>query len=95
MSDHLPFVSIERAEITGVGMYVHLVYDQTTPENLNKLPSTSWSTNENIEIRGLEYGLGYEINNTNGKLDFMEFFTYGESWDGIIPDDFRIMPSEF
>jgi hypothetical protein len=37
---------------------------------------------------GLQYGLGYEVNIMKGKIKFIELFTYGEEWDGIIPDNF-------
>jgi hypothetical protein len=48
------------------------------PEN------ASISTNEIIEIDGLKFGLGYEVDVSEGKLRFIELITYGEGWDGNI-----------
>lgn len=80
---HLPFLEVKDRKITGVGMYVDFSY-RNEPIDLKPIePSTgALSTNDNIEIKGLEFGLGFELNITDGKIIFMEFITYGERWDG-------------
>lgn len=37
-------------------------------------------------IDGLKYGLNYEINIIDGKFDFLEIVTNGETWDGEFGD---------
>jgi hypothetical protein len=72
-------------ENTGVGMYVNFCYSDAKIKPLN-LPDTSISTNENIAIKGLRYGLGYEVDISKGRINFIEFITYGEQWNGIVSD---------
>ncbi len=84
IKNHIPHLKILNRENTGVGMYVNFTYSNEI-EPLN-LPDSSISTNENIEIQGLQYGLGYEVDISKGRLNFIEFITYGEQWDGMIND---------
>ncbi|MFZ0565136.1 MAG: hypothetical protein WAM28_02995 [Chlamydiales bacterium] len=82
---HIPYLKVLNRDNTGVGMYVNFLYanDKIVPLSL---PDSSISTNENIEIKGLKYGLGYEVDISKGRLNFIEFITYGEKWDGKITD---------
>jgi len=82
---HIPYLQILNRENTGVGMYINFGYSKAPIGNLN-IPDSSISTNENIDIKGLKYGLGYEVDISNGKINFIELFTYGEEWDGIITE---------
>jgi hypothetical protein len=81
---HIPYLRVLHRENTGIGMYVNFCYSGVI-KPLN-LPDIAISTNENIEIKGLKYGLGYEIDVSKGKLNFIEFVTYGEEWNGIVND---------
>lgn len=63
-------------------MYVNFGCSRSI-ENL-KITDTAISTNEKIEIEGLIYGLGYEVDISEGKIKFIEFITYGENWNGSI-----------
>lgn len=86
---HIPFLKVESREITGVGMYINFSYCKPIEETLEfETDNTSISTNETIEIEGLKYGLGYEVDVTDGKIKFIELVTYGEDWNGDIPDNF-------
>lgn len=89
---HIPFLKVVSREITGVGMYVNFGYTQMS-KNIptHEVLNGSISTNEIIEIEGLRYGLGYEVDVSNGKINFIEFITYGEEWDGNI-ENFKFRP---
>jgi hypothetical protein len=89
IKEHIPFLKVDSRENTGVGMYVNLIYNNPSNKNLNVGEQNSAiSTNETIEIAGLKYGLGYEVDITEGKIKFIELVTYGEEWDGIVPNNF-------
>jgi hypothetical protein len=83
---HIPVLRVESRESTGVGMFVNLSYEDRT--DIPKLDDSlaAISTNENIHIPSLEYGLGYEVVLTHGWLELLEIITYGESWDGVYDD---------
>ncbi|MCC9044162.1 hypothetical protein LNQ81_15935 [Myroides sp. M-43] len=84
LKEHIPYLRIKNREITGVGMYVNFVYSQEIKISNRDFYNVSLSTNENIEVESLEYGLGFELDITDGKVNFIEFITYGENWDGVI-----------
>jgi len=85
----IPSLEVQSREITGVGMYINLSYRNPIGKMLDlEIDNASISTNETIEIEGLKYGLGYEVDVTDGKLKFIELVTYGEEWDGNISDNF-------
>lgn len=81
---HLPFLSVGSRELTGVGMYVN--FDDSSPseilsEQLNE--AEVFSSNHIVEIDTLKNGLGFALYAKDGKVDFIELFTYGsEPWDG-------------
>ncbi len=86
---HITFLRVKSRENTGVGMYVNFIYDDPTNEILRlEIEDTVISTSETIEIDGLKYGLGYEVDITDGKIKFIELVTYGEDWNGIVTDNF-------
>lgn len=89
IKEHIPFLKVSSRKNTGVGMYVNFIYDNPNNEALKlEIENSAVSTNEIIEIDALEYGLGYEVDITDGKIKFIEFVTYGEQWNGIVPDNF-------
>ena len=81
---HFPYLNVKNRQITGVGMYVNFNYTSSNPIEDIQLLNASLSTNENIIIDNLKYGLGYEIDITEGKINYIEFVTYGEEWDGTV-----------
>jgi hypothetical protein len=87
LADHIPFLRVKDREITGVGMYVNLIYS-VDGKSLQWIdpPDASLTTNEKIEISGLKFGLGYEVDITAGRIKYIEIFTYGEVWDGLVTD---------
>lgn len=86
---HIPFLKVETREITGVGMYINFSYYKSIEKVLDfEIDNASISTNETIEIEGLKYGLSYEVDVTDGRINFIALVTYGEEWNGDIPDNF-------
>jgi hypothetical protein len=83
---HIPYLRVRNREITGVGMFVNFYYLNENNIELLDIPDSSISTNENIGIQNLKYGLGYEVDVSKGKINFIEFITYGENWNGIVSD---------
>ena len=82
VKDHLPYVEVRSRENTGGGMFVNLSY-RHLDENLIRLKDGMLSTNEILTLDGLENGLGFVLDVTNGLLNFIELFTYGEeTWEG-------------
>ena len=86
LKSHIPFLKVKDREITGVGMYLNFEYVNSDGkikfEDINAL----FSNEENIQINNLKYGLGYVIDITDGEIKYIEFITYGESWNGIFGD---------
>lgn len=94
LKEHIQYLKIKSREPTGVGMYINFCYDYNYIENIEQLDilNASLSTNEIIEIDTLENGLGYEVDITNGYINFIELITYGETWDGDLNNSFEITP---
>lgn len=84
IANHLPFLSVRCRNLTGVGMYVY--FDDSSPYEVlsNGLSiGAIYSSPHIVEIDRLKNGLGYALSGEDGKLKFLELFTYGdESWDG-------------
>jgi len=70
-------------------MYVNFNCKNSPKELRADIGTSNISTNEIIEIEGLKHGLGYEVDITDGRIKFMEIFTYGEEWNGITGDQFN------
>ena len=80
---HLPFVRVKSRDITGVGVYVNFEYSREELEFVSDTKKNIvLSSDKSLEIDTLKYGVNYELNITDGKLDFLELVTNGESWDG-------------
>eukprot|EP01132_Coremiostelium_polycephalum_P000256 gene256-337_t len=85
IKSHIPLLRIRSREATDLVMYVNFCYLKSTKiiPNLEFL-NGSISTNANIEIPELKYRLGYELDITDGLINFIEFISYGEGWNGKI-----------
>lgn len=87
ISSHIGFLQVSERKNTGVGMYVNFHY-QGNLKNIKLIdpPNASLSSNHTIEVNNLIYGLGFEVDIKNGKINFIEFITYNELWDGSISE---------
>lgn len=87
---HIPYLKVVSREKSDAGMYVHLAYENFNGnlEDINAL----FSNEENIDIKELRQGLGYVIDITDGEIKYIEFFTYGEKWNGKFTE-YKIIPS--
>jgi hypothetical protein len=83
IKNHLPYLKVKSRKKTGVGMYVNFEYVQMDESLIarNK-DDIALSSYKGLELDVLVYGLNYELNITEGKIDFLELVTNGESWDG-------------
>jgi hypothetical protein len=68
----------------------NLVYRENPVEKIDILNS-SLNSNEIIQMDGLKDGLNYEIDITDGRINFIEIVSNGESWDGSI-NNFIFIP---
>ena len=84
IENHIPYLSVISREITGVGMYVY--FDDLSPSEIRSAHLTVkdvFSSDHIVETDNLKNGLGYALYAEDGKLKFLELFTYDvETWDG-------------
>ena len=82
LATHIPLLKVSERHITKTGMTVNFEYTNSAEnvhfEDINAL----FSGEENIAMKGLKHGLGYVIDVTEGKIIYLEFVTYGETWNG-------------
>lgn len=83
IKNHIPFLRVLNRECTGVGVYVNFTYfnENITLDPIEPL-NTVLGTNERIGLPGLKYGLCFELDITEGKINFIELATLGEAWNG-------------
>lgn len=82
LESHIPYLKVKKRKITKTGMTVDFEYTNSDEEITFDPVDALFSNGENIEIKSLKQGLGYVIDITEGKISYLEFTTYGESWDG-------------
>lgn len=82
LATHIPHLKVEKREATGVGLNVHICYENFTEtlEDINAL----FSNQDKIQLDKLKNGLAYVIDVTDGAITSIEFATYNEKWDGKI-----------
>lgn len=77
---HIDKLHVTERECTGVGQYIHFKYQ----DEMEVLPFSEdiLSVDKLIVVSGLEVGLGFVGNTSEGKLNIIEVFVYGsDSWD--------------
>ncbi len=83
LKEHLLHLRIKSREDTGVGRYVYFEYSEEGVNlKMNISENICLSSEKSLELDVLEYSVNYELNITNGKIDFWELVTNGEDWDG-------------
>lgn len=81
LKSHIDHLKVSKRINTGTGLLVEFEYDDSEIEfpEINAL----FSNGENIEIKKLKKGLSYVIDVTGGRIEYLEFSTYEENWDGV------------
>jgi len=85
LKTHIAFLRVSSRQSTNNGLFVYFTYDSIDcikNEELNAL----FSTAEKIQLKSLKNGLSYVVDITAGAIEYIEFSTYNEKWDGIIED---------
>ena len=74
----LPELRVDHREYTGAGSLTH--FEPHVPVDL---PDGDLSLDALINMPGVEYGMGAALAIVSGRLDYLEFFTYGSpDWSG-------------
>ena len=81
LKSHIDYLKVSIRKSTGIGVIVEFEYVNSEIEfpEINAL----FSNGENIEIKKLKKGLSYVIDITAGRIEYLEFSTYEENWDGV------------
>src|SRR5687768_4265925 len=83
LSSHIPYLKVSERKTTDTGMHVHFIYTNgDTPLQFDEI-NALFSNEEIIQTKGLKKGLAYVIDVTDGKIEYIEFVTYGEKWNGL------------
>ncbi len=84
IKNHVPFLKVKSRESTGVGVYINFNYVHKKGELLidKNQNDIVLSSDKDLKINILKFGLNYELVIINGKFNFLELVTNGESWDG-------------
>jgi len=75
----LSLVQVTRREWTGVGFFTDLVIPESA-EPAKMLPGRATIGDVLAEIAGLDHGAGFVLFIEDGKLDFLEGYSYEEPW---------------
>jgi hypothetical protein len=87
LAQHIPYLKVKERKLTGVGMFVKFEYsDKVGIINNIEPTNVSLGTRDPIKMTNLKYGLGFEVDISNGRVNYIEFVTYGEEWDGSISE---------
>ena len=88
LKSHLPHLRVAKRQKAGFSLYVYFAYvdfnEETTPIN------ALFSDGQKIVISQLKEGLSYVVDVTAGRIEYLEFSSYKEDWDGKI-NDYQLM----
>jgi hypothetical protein len=78
----LAVADIRSREFTGVGFYVNFDLPKHVPRlhEVLRVKPEFWLTGVKATVDSLEHGVGFLLHVKDGLLDFLEGYTYGESW---------------
>jgi len=83
--NHIKRLVIRDIKKTGVGFYVDFEYNYCKKDKIKAInESCCLSSTLSLYIEGLNFPVNYELNISNGKIDFLEVVSNGENWDGCI-----------
>ena len=90
LNNQLENLLVSSRKPTGVGCYVNF---SNTSNVVDKSINTMLGFEGEIEVPNVPSGLCCVLSITDGRLDFLEFVTYGdETWNGQL-NDARIVPT--
>ena len=83
-SKQMPYLVVKLREYTGVGAYVHFALQEEGYQFVEKtLRDFTLSIDKIITLPQLKDGLEFILEASDGKIDYLEIFTFGdEHWDG-------------
>lgn len=90
LKSHIPYLKVTERKMSSTGMSVIFEYVNADGQLISEDINALFSNGENIQIKNLKKGLGYVIDITAGRIEYLELTTYGESWDGKY-GDFKIV----
>lgn len=79
----LPFIKIKKREFTGVGQYVYFEYEPNTHLNIDGDISMSLSSSKSLKFDTFNEYFSYELDISNGRMNYIEIVTYKDGWDGL------------
>ena len=84
LEQHVALLQVKSRDNTGVGLYVNFEYILGGSKKVEfNLTDIALSVNKIVELDNLKNGLGFILDISNGRINYLEFFTYGnELWDG-------------
>lgn len=82
LKEQFKHVNETNVELTGVGFYLKFTLSKTITPILNT--NSLQISGVEADINGLEHGVGFVLFLNNGRLDFLECFTYNEPFPKVI-----------
>ncbi len=82
----IPHLIVTKRELTGVGGYTYFSFDPAaSPPTTDPTTDRTLTANKMAEMDSPPSGLGFALDVAAGRINFLEFFTYGdEQWDGSV-----------
>lgn len=82
--EHIENVTVLSREKTGIGLYLNFDYKCNAIQSLCDNENLVLTSKDFMHIEGLRSPLTYEVNFTNGYLDFLEIVSNDGEWNGVI-----------
>lgn len=78
----IPFISIKKREFTGVGLFIFFEFEPNYPFKIDNEIRMSLSSSKPLKFDTFNEYFSYELDISNGKLNYIEIVTYKDGWDG-------------
>lgn len=84
LARQLPCLKVKSREFTGVGAYVNFDLSQCSDDAFESSAGDGLlSADQHAQLDSLANGLGFVLDVTGGRLNYLELFTFGdEHWNG-------------
>ena len=80
---HIPFISVEKREFTGVGFYVNFEYTKDDYLRIDQKISMSLSSSKSLKFDTFQEYFSCELDVSNGRINYLEIVTYKSGWNGL------------